>query len=409
MLEKFTQYISNKLNPAQPAIAMEAGKTVSPADTSDYIDAYREIEIVHRCLDLIVGACVEIPFVVESESLRSPTDKVNKVLNRFPNAEQDRNKLFRKAYLDYFIDGNVFFYYDATENNLYHLPANRVTIVPDEKTYIKAYVYNFGTISFTSESIREKKQYTYSPKEIIHIKADSTTSEFRGDSKLQAITRLIELYYSLIDFQKQFFKNNAVPGIVLQTDNVLSDHVKKRLLDHWRVAYNTAFQGARSPAILDGGLKVDKLGTASFSELDFEASVDRVQQDIAKALGVPYTLIKSGNNANLEANEKVLYTHTVLPVVELFSSAFQLFFSSAGSAPMDIYPDKNSILILQPDLKTQATYYSTLVNSGILTPDEAREAIRYAPKGGEMDKIRIPQNITGSATRPNTGGRPPSK
>jgi hypothetical protein len=60
---------------------------------------------------------------------------------------------------------------------------------------------------------------------------------------------------------------------------------------------------------------------------------------------------------------------------------------------------------LQPDNKTQATYYSTLVNTGIITPNEAREGLRFAKLDG-LDTIRIPQNITGSATDATQGGRP---
>ncbi len=412
MFEKLTKYISAKLNPAQASIAADAGNRISPADITEVTDAYREIEIVNRCVDMIVSACVDIKFIVEADSLRPPTDRVNKVINKYPSPFEDRQKQFRKAYLDFLLDGNAFFYYDAPNNKLYHLPANKVTVVPDEKTYVKEYIFNIGVATFgfytPTTAPREDRNLVYTPQEVIHIKADSSTNEFRGDSKLLSIKRLIELYYSLIGFQQQFFKNNAVPGLVLQTDNVLSKQVKDRLLDHWKSAYNTSFQGARSPAILDGGLKIDQMGSSNFNELDFEASVDRVQQDIAKALGVPYVLLKSGNNANLEANEKAFYIHTILPIVELFGSAFQLFFSSE-QALMDIYPDKWDILVLQPDLKTQALYYSTLVNSGIIVPDEAREALRYKPMGSEMAKIRVPQNITGSATRPDTGGRPADK
>jgi HK97 family phage portal protein len=404
LFEAARKYISTKLNPAQPAIAIAAGNTVSPQNIADFKDAYREIEIVHRCVDIIVGACADIPFVVEADTLRPPTDRVNKVLNKYPNPFEDRIKLFRKAYLDYLLDGNAFFYYDSENNKLYHLPANKISIVPDEKTYIKKFVLNVGSGGFGTAG-KPNRTIEYSPEEVIHIKADSSTSEFRGDSKLLNLKRLIELYYSLIEFQKQFFKNNAVPGLVLQTDNVLSKQVKERMLEHWKSVYSTAFQGARSPAILDGGLKVDKLGTPTFTELDFESSVDRVQQDIAKGLGVPYVLLKSGNNANLDANEKVFYNHTVLPIVELFASAFQLFFSTEQSA-LTVYPDKWNVLVLQPDLKTQALYYSTLVNTGIITPDEGREGLRYKPQGGEMAKIRVPQNITGSATNPSKGGRP---
>lgn len=407
MLEFIQKYVSEKLNPAQPAIATIAGKLISPQNDIDFMSAYHDIEIVNRCVDIIVAACAEMTFIVESDSLRPPTDRIDKLLNRYPNPFIDRIEFFRRAYLDYFIDGNVFFYYDFNENKLYHLPARYVSIVPDEKTYVSKYIYNYGVTSgLFSRSVNDqsKKNIEYSPDEVIHIRSSSPFSEYRGDSKLQSAKRLIELYYSLIDFQKQFFKNNAVPGLVLQTDNVLSKPVKERLLEQWKVAYNSTFQSARSPAILDGGLRVEKLGSATLNELDFEASVDRVQQDIAKALGVPHTLLKSGNNANLDANEKVFYNHTILPIVGQFASAFQLFFFSGQS--LDIYPDKEKVLVLQPDLKTQALYYSSLVNAGIITPDEAREAMRYKALGGEMSKIRVPQNITGSATRPDTGGRP---
>jgi hypothetical protein len=60
---------------------------------------------------------------------------------------------------------------------------------------------------------------------------------------------------------------------------------------------------------------------------------------------------------------------------------------------------------LQPDNKTQATYYATLVNTGLITPNEAREGLRFAKLEG-LDTIRIPQNITGSATDATQGGRP---
>ena len=71
-------------------------------------------------------------------------------------------------------------------------------------------------------------------------------------------------------FQRQFFKNNALPGFVLTTDNILSKRVKERLLESWRASYTTIFDGARNPAILDGGLKIDEFSTKSFDQLDFE-------------------------------------------------------------------------------------------------------------------------------------------
>jgi len=45
------------------------------------------------------------------------------------------------------------------------------------------------------------------------------------------------------------------------------------------------------------------------------------------------------------------------------------------------------------------------VNTGIITPNEAREAINFAPIEG-FDDLRVPANIAGSAVNPDEGGRP---
>ena len=93
--------------------------------------------------------------------------------------------------------------------------------------------------------------------------AENELSIFRGVSKLKPILNLMELYFYMIKFQRQFFKNNALPGFVLTTDNILSKRVKERLLESWRASYTTIFDGARNPAILDGGLKIDEFSTKS--------------------------------------------------------------------------------------------------------------------------------------------------
>ena len=53
------------------------------------------------------------------------------------NITQDR--IFRRAFLDFYLDGNAFFYYD--KESLYLLPANDVEVVADSKTFISHYNY----------------------------------------------------------------------------------------------------------------------------------------------------------------------------------------------------------------------------------------------------------------------------
>ena len=400
---RWREWLSEKLNPAQPSIA-SLEPYASPETIVDFEQAYREIEIIHRAVEMVIAACVDTPLKVTGQT---PAKKVNKLLNIRPNPFEDRVRFFRRALLDFHLDGNAFFYYDG--NDLYLLPANDVEVVPDPHTFVNHYNYlvsNQQSSDFFgyNKQTRKSEAIRFEPHEIIHITSENTSSIFRGTSKLKPLLRLIELYYYMINFQRQFFKNNAIPGFVLTTDNILSKRVKERLLEGWRNSYTTIFDNARHPAILDGGLKIDQFSQVKFQELDFENSIERIQQDMAKALGVPYVLLKSGNNANIDANQKLFYQHTVMPILNQFCSAFMLFFNNG----VQIKPDKLTIPALRPDERTQSIYYSTLVNTGIITPNEARIGLGFPSIDGE-DSIRVPQNITGSATDATQGGRPPNE
>ena len=59
-------------------------------------------------------------------------------------------------------------------------------------------------------------------------------------------------------FQDNFFKNGAVPGLVLKSPNTLSEKIKERMLQAWQTRYNPK-NGGKRPLILDGGIEVDDL------------------------------------------------------------------------------------------------------------------------------------------------------
>jgi phage portal protein BeeE len=90
---------------------------------------------------------------------------------------------------------------------------------------------------------------------------------------------------------------------------------------------------------------------------------------------------------------------TVLPIVRKIGYAVERYFGFA------IHEDVTGIPALQPELRDQAAYYATLVNTGIISPNEARVALGKEPVPG-FDEPRVPANIAGSAANPVEGGRP---
>ena len=379
-----------KLNPAQSLIGLEEGLAIDTREKKDnYRSAYEELEVVNRAVNMIVDDSADIPFEVgEKISGIAPMvqnirrTRVDLILNKEPNPFQDINSFKRNLIVDLLIDGNIFIYFDGV--HLYHLPANNVTIETDKTKYIDKYVYD--------------GQIDYSPSEIIHIKENSFKSIYRGVPRLKPAYRTMYLMDSMRNFQDNFFKNGAVPGLVLKSPNTLSDRIKERMLQAWSTRYNPK-NGGKRPLILDGGLEVDSLTKVNFKELDFQPSIAANEKIILEALGVPPILLDGGNNANIRPNHRLYYLETLLPIVRKIGHACERFFG------FRLVEDVTGVPALQPELRDQAAYYATLVNTGIISTNEAREALGKDPIDG-FDEPRVPVNLAGSSVNPQEGGRP---
>ena len=379
-----------KENPAQYIISRDQGLTVDTREnTISYRNAYETLEIVNRGVNMIVDDTAEIPFDVGTKidginpikkALRR--SRVELLLNTEPNPFQDVSTFKRNLIIDLLIDGNIFVYFDGA--HLYHLPAEHVTIETDENTYIKKFVYDHSV--------------DYSPSDIIHIKENSFNSIYRGVPRLKPAHRTMMLMQNMRKFQDNFFKNGAVPGLVLKSPNTLSEKIKERMLQAWVARYNPQ-SGGRSPLFLDGGLEVEDLTEINFKNLDFQDGIAANEKIILKALGIPPILMDSGNNANIRPNHRLYYLETILPIVNKIAYAFERYFG------FKLDENVSGIPALQPELRDQASYYATLVNTGIMTPNEAREALRFETIEG-FDTPRVPANIAGSAANPEEGGRP---
>ena len=382
--EKTVVETVEKLNPIQQYV-QEINS--SREDHTSYERFYEELEIVNRGVNMIVDDVAEIPVRVGDATKGQnivkglKRSKVDLLLNKEPNPFQDINTFKRNLVTDYLLDGNIFIYFDGA--HLYHIPADNVTIHSDTKTYIEKYTYN---------------DVDYSPDEIIHIKENSFYSTYRGVSRLKPAVRTMKIIRAMRTFQDNFFNNGAVPGLVLKSPNTLSDRIKERMMASWQARYRPD-SGGRRPLILDGGLEVDSISDTNFKDLDFQNAILENEKIILKALGIPPILLDSGNNANIRPNLRLYYLESILPIHRKMNYALERFFG------FEIKEDVTEIPALQPELRDQSAYYTSLVNGGIITAAEARERLGFAEIDNTQD-IRVPANIAGSAANPDEGGRP---
>lgn len=380
-----------KRNPAQREIVDDQGKDHhSTTRIRTIAEAYKSVEVVNRGINLIVDSSSEINTDVKErvntlgvvkEPIRAK--KLETLINFKPNPHQDISSFRRNIYMDLIAEGNAFLFFDGAW--LYNIPACKMVIIADDTTFISHYEY--GEIKFQ-------------PNEIIHIKENAVDTIYRGISRVLSALDSINSLVALVDYQTNFLDNGTVSSLVLSNVNPQSQRMKDKIRSEWSRNYSIK-RGAKRPIILDGDWKLNPLGASTIQELDFENSVVTLETRILEALGVPPVLIFSGNNANINPNILLFYRMTVLPLVGRVNFALERYFG------YNLKAIEADIAALRPDLNEVANYWSTLVSIGIVSRNEAREALRFAEDDGpRSDELVIPANIAGSATSSAEGGRP---
>jgi len=391
ILELQIEKREEKLNPAQEEIAEDQrGDTdYTSINTRSHVAAYKALEVVNRGTNLLTDGASEFKIDIGEAIFKTDKsrymrkEKLNNLLNFRPNEYQSAEDFKRNVYIDLVLEGNAFIYFDGAW--LYNLPSLHVEIITDKKTFINSYKYD---------------EETFSSDEIIHIRENAASSIYRGASRLESAVSSISILTKMNKYQENFFKNNTILGVVLKTPNMLSEKIKNKKILQWMRDYNPS-SGGRKPMILDGDYEIEDLAKYNFKELDFAESIKTQETKILEALGVPPVLLVSGNNANITPNLKLFYIMSVLPLVNKFVSAFELFFG------FDLKPVTQDILALRPELNDLSTYLTSLVNAGVMTRNEAREILRLEKSDDPIaDSLILPANIAGSNVDPSVGGKP---
>ena len=207
-----------KLNPAQVIISRDEGFSIGTSENYvNYANAYEEIEVVNRAVNMIVDDVAEIPVDVGAKLSLDPVIKnirksrVDILLNREPNPFQDVNSFKRNLIIDLLIDGNIFVYFDGV--HLYQLPARNVDIDTHEKNFVSRYVY--------------QGKLDYSPEEVIHVKENSFNSIYRGVPRLKPAWRTMQLLGSMRKFQDTFLRMEQYQDSLSKVLILLARRLKK--------------------------------------------------------------------------------------------------------------------------------------------------------------------------------------
>lgn len=394
----FKSWITEKLNPGQRIIRdMEPVSHRTNRKPFTTGQAYSKIEILNRTANMVIDSAAECSYTVGDKynivtyANGIKTKTLDTLLNVRPNPFMDISTFRRLVVTDLLFEGCAYIYWDGT--SLYHVPAALMQVEADANKFIKKFIFN--------------NQIDYRVDEIIFIKDNSyvcgTNSQISGQSRVATVIDSLEKRSKMLNFKEKFLDNGTVIGLILETDEILNKKLRERKQEELQLDYNPS-TGQSSVLILDGGMKAKPYSQiSSFKDLDFKEDIEGFNKSICLAFGVPQVLLDGGNNANIRPNIELFYYMTIIPMLNKLTSSLTFFFG------YKITPNTKEVAALTPDKESEAKHLTSLVNNGIITGNEARLELNLEPLDDEqMNKIRIPANIAGSATGVSgqEGGRP---
>ncbi|BEU75644.1 hypothetical protein NGA1_0270 [Escherichia coli phage NG_A1] len=391
-------WITEKLNPGQRIIRdMEPVSHRTNRKPFTTGQAYSKIEILNRTANMVIDSAAECSYTVGDKynivtyANGVKTKTLDTLLNVRPNPFMDISTFRRLVVTDLLFEGCAYIYWDGT--SLYHVPAALMQVEADANKFIKKFIFN--------------NQIDYRVDEIIFIKDNSyvcgTNSQISGQSRVATVIDSLEKRSKMLNFKEKFLDNGTVIGLILETDEILNKKLRERKQEELQLDYNPS-TGQSSVLILDGGMKAKPYSQiSSFKDLDFKEDIEGFNKSICLAFGVPQVLLDGGNNANIRPNIELFYYMTIIPMLNKLTSSLTFFFG------YKITPNTKEVAALTPDKESEAKHLTSLVNNGIITGNEARLELNLEPLDDEqMNKIRIPANVAGSATGVSgqEGGRP---
>ena len=190
----------------------------------------------------------------------------------------------------------------------------------------------------------------------------------------------------------RFFANGARPGVVLTHPGKLSADAASRLRDSWNSSH-AGVSNAHRTAILEEGMSIEKIGVPP-EEAQFLQTRQFTRREIAGWFRVPPQMIGDIEHATYASSEQFSRDYVVFALGQwLRRFEMQIGLQClVGEERQTLFPQfvRDSLVITQTSERFAA--YATAIQSGVMTPNEAREKENLNPLPGG-DDLLLPLNM----------------
>jgi HK97 family phage portal protein len=352
---------------ARPAFASSAGEIV------DQNSAFTSTTIM-AAVTLLADSVAMMPLDLYREVGTRYERLPKPLVLRRPNAEQSMFDFVHQFIATLAIHGTCFVYAPREGGQvveLRNIHPDRVSIQIDmtenSVTYgERIYKIDGSPEVFTSEVLKQVDWLRF-------------PNQVRGISPIDSLRQAIGTNIAIDRFLAQFYGDGATPSSVLETDSNLSAESAEVLRQTW---VDTLYKN-RKPAVLTGGLKWRSV-TVSASDMDTINYREAIVRDISRAYRIPLHMINGtgGDNQtyqNIESAGINFLRHTLLP----WCKRLEDLISDLLPKPQYVRFDVNEFA--RADQLTRVRAQQTMIMSGTLTPNEARQIEGREPyEGGDQ-------------------------
>ncbi len=358
------------------------------------------LSAMFRGIMLISDSISTLPFSVKKVKKGNVTKMYNHPLNLIFTDKSDMTLTFQQfiklIVQEMLLKGNSYAYVyrngDGSVNKLRFLRNDDVIIDYDEikdKLYYKCSKVAKGRIE---------------PVNMLHFKKFSYDG-INGISIVKMAWRVLKISTAAEQSALATFESGGQKIGYLKSSVPIGAEQKQQLLNDWNNAYGGTSAGDYSRiAVLGNNIDYHSISSSS-DETELLSTRQFSVDEIARFLGISPVLLGDLSHSSYNTIEAALLqflSQTLSPYISLIECEMskKLFKPSEPDLRVDI----DDYAVLLSDKATLSNYYSTLVSNGIMSINEAREALSLPVKEGG-DELLIPftdlsQNTVGNEQTP---------
>lgn len=383
--------IEQKVSAAGVAVSM--GLVNQPVWTErDFYNLSRESynlnAVAFRCVKIIASGAATIPLLLKDRSDKDIESHALIDLIRRPSPMVGQQQFFEQVYGYLMLAGNSYVEQVAPSDNkppreLWTLRPDRIKIIAGDNGMPAFYEYEvFG------RRVRWPVDQLTGESRVMHLKEFHPTDDWYGLSRVEAAAYALDRHNAASIHNKALLDNGARPSGALIFEPVkVGDNAipaPASAIDAAVADLETRHQSpsnAGKPLVFGGNVRWEEMGLSP-KDMDFGEGKADAARDICTAFGVPHILVVPGSATynNIKEAKLELYEETILPLADNVLTSFNYWLCPKFGDGLKFEPDLDEISALEPRRESKRKTIVELKNSGILTDDEARDALQYGKR-----------------------------